>query len=167
MLGCRRIARLEDRIWRTPQPKTVQSSASGFFSTDHGSAGGSDCGTCGIVSLSRGQSCSLHADLVETFGGTSEAKDEGMLDSALAAPYASFGGTAVFSTLLSGAARLGFGLVANHPFFDGNKRIGIHVMPVLLALNGVEILVDNDELVLGWSGSCGRKMGIEELADWI
>jgi death-on-curing protein len=69
------------------------------------------------------------------------------LESALAQPRASFDGTDLHPTIADKAAALGFALVANHPFVDGNKRIGHAAMEVFLVLNGVEIdaTVDDQE----------------------
>lgn len=79
-------------------------------------------------------------------GGSSGLRDEGMLDSALNAPFQTFGGEDVYPSLQQKAARLCFGLVKNHPFVDGNKRIGAHAMLVFLALNGVELQHSQTEL---------------------
>ena len=65
--------------------------------------------------------------------------DEGMRDSALNTPFQTFEGEGIYPSLQQKAARLCFGLVKNHPFLDGNKRIGIHAMLVFLALNVVEL----------------------------
>lgn len=92
-----------------------------------------------MIILSKKQVLALHSDLIREFGGTEGIRDEGLLESALAAPFQTFGGKPVYPSLQAKAARLGFGLVSNHPFVDGNKRTGAHVMLVFLALNGVEL----------------------------
>lgn len=63
----------------------------------------------------------LHAALIEMYGGTDGVRDEGLLDSAVNAPFQTFGGVELYPTILEKAARLGFGLIQNHPFLDGNK----------------------------------------------
>ncbi len=90
-----------------------------------------------MIRLSKPQILLLHEQLIAETGGSSGLRDEGMLDSALNAPFQTFGGEDVYPSLQQKAARLCFGLVKNHPFVDGNKRIGAHVMLVFLALNGV------------------------------
>ena len=90
-----------------------------------------------MIRLSKPQILLLHEQLIAETGGSSGLRDEGMLDSALNAPFQTFGGEDVYPSLQQKAARLCFGLVKNHPFLDGNKRIGAHVMLVFLALNGV------------------------------
>lgn len=99
-----------------------------------------------MIRLSKPQILLLHEQLIAETGGSSGLRDEGMLDSALNAPFQSFGGEDVYPSLQQKAARLCFGLVKNHPFVDENKRIGAHVMLVFLALNGIELQHTQTEL---------------------
>ncbi len=92
-----------------------------------------------MIRLSKSQILLIHDQLIFETGGSSGLRDEGMLDSALSAPFQTFGGEDVYPSLQQKAARLCFGLVKNHPFVDGNKRIGAHAMLVFLALNGIEL----------------------------
>ena len=71
--------------------------------------------------LSSGQVLKLHDALLREFGGTAGVRDQGLLDSALNTPFATFGGRYLYPSLQAKAAPLGFGLVSNHPFVDGNK----------------------------------------------
>ena len=96
--------------------------------------------------LSKRQILLLHQHLVEETGGSPGLRDKGLLDSALNAPFQGFGDTSAFPSLQQKAARLCFGLVKNHPFVDGNKRIGAHAMLVFLAVNGVELSYTQQEL---------------------
>ena len=97
--------------------------------------------------LTKEQIKMLHSALVERFGGRDGLCDEGMLDSALNTPFQTFSGSELYPDLLSKAARLAFGLIANHPFIDGNKRIGTHAMLIFLRLNNVELEYDDDDLI--------------------
>ena len=97
--------------------------------------------------LSVNQIIRLHKALIEAFGGTDGLRDERMLQSALAAPFQTFDGESIYPSLQAKAAQLGFGLVCNHPFLDGNKRIGAHAMLVFLSVNGVELRYEQQELV--------------------
>ena len=99
-----------------------------------------------MIRLSKPQILLLHEQLVAETGGSSGLRDEGMLDSALNTPFQTFAGKDVYPSLQQKAARLCFGLVKNHPFVDGNKRIGAHVMLVFLALNGIELQHTQTEL---------------------
>ena len=89
--------------------------------------------------LTKEQILLLHNDLIYVHGGSDGIRDENLLESALAAPFQSFGGQSMFPSIQQKAVRLGFGLIMNHPFIDGNKRIGAHVLLTMLAMNGVEI----------------------------
>jgi death-on-curing protein len=87
----------------------------------------------------------LHQRLLSTTGGAPGIRDLGLLESALAQPKATFDGTDLHPTLVEKAAALGFALVANHAFVDGNKRIGHAAMEVFLMLNGYELEAATDE----------------------
>ena len=67
------------------------------------------------------------------------------LESALAQPQMTFGGEDLYPTLVDKAAALGYALIKNHPFLDGNKRTGHAAMEVFLVLNGYEIHADVEE----------------------
>lgn len=97
--------------------------------------------------LAKRQVLLLHEQLLQEFGGTAGIRDDGLLESALAAPFQTFGGQSLYPSVQAKAAQLGFGLVCNHPFVDGNKRIGAHVMLVFLALNGIELSYTQQELI--------------------
>ena len=99
-----------------------------------------------MIRLSKLQVLLIHDQLISETGGSSGLRDEGMLDSALNAPFQTFGGEDVYPSLQQKAARLGFSLVKNHPFVDGNKRIGAHAMLVFLALNGIDLQHSQTEL---------------------
>ena len=79
----------------------------------------------------------LHSDLIQTFGGIDGIRDENLLDAAISAPFQTFGGQDLFPTLTEKAARLGFGLIKNHPFLDGNKRIAATLFLWFLNNNGI------------------------------
>jgi len=89
----------------------------------------------------------LYKRLVEATGGAFGIREESLLDSAISAPYHSFGGVDLYPSLIEKAARLGYGLVANHPFIDGNKRIGLFVMLTFLEVNGIDLEFTDDEIV--------------------
>lgn len=99
-----------------------------------------------MIRLSKRHILLIHEQLISETGGSSGLRDEGMLDSALNAPFQTFGGEDVYPSLQQKAARLCFGLVKDHPFVDGNKRIGAHVMLVFLSLNGIELQHSQAEL---------------------
>ena len=99
-----------------------------------------------MIRLSKSQILLIHDQLISETGGSSGLRDEGMLDSALNAPFQTFGGEDVYPSLQKKAARLCFGLVNNHHFVDGTKRIVAHALLVFLALNGIELQHTQSEL---------------------
>ena len=96
--------------------------------------------------LTKRQVVLLHEQLINETGGIHGLRDEGLLESALAVPFQTFGAFSPYPTVQQKAARLGYGLVMNHPFIDGNKRIGAHAMLTVLAINDIEIDYSQDEL---------------------
>jgi len=120
-----------------------------------------------MIRLTTKQVISLHSSLIEATGGTDGVRDMGLLESALEAPFQTFGGKDLYPALIQKAARLGHSLISNHPFVDGNKRIGIHTMLVFLAANGVEIECTQKELTdVGLSLADGT-MNAEKLLIWL
>ena len=95
--------------------------------------------------LSIAEILDLHERLLTDSGGAYGVHDLGALESAVAQPHAAFGGQDLYFDLVAKAAALCFSLVMNHPFIDGNKRIGHAAMETFLLLNGHEINCDVDE----------------------
>lgn len=117
--------------------------------------------------LSKRQVILLHQQLINEIGGSPGLRDEGLLESALAAPFQSFGGIDAYPSLQQRAARLAYGLVNNHPFVDGNKRIGAHTMLVFLALNGIELSYTQEELASLFIAVASGDKGYEDVLDWL
>ncbi len=88
----------------------------------------------------------FHRAQIEQFGGSMGVRDPGLLESALAQPCASFGGEYLHGNLFEMAAAYLYHIVQNHPFVDGNKRVGLESALAFLALNGVEIAASDDDL---------------------
>ncbi len=88
---------------------------------------------------------SLHAEVLQKSGGMPGVRDQNALESAVAQPAMAFAGQDLYPTIADKAAALAFSLVMNHPFFDGNKRIGHAAMETLLVLNGFELSATTDE----------------------
>lgn len=99
----------------------------------------------------------IHHDQIERYGGLPGVRDWGLLESALAMPAAAFGGNYLHADLCEMAAAYLFHIVRNHPFMDGNKRVGAVAAYVFLALNDVRLTADNNafaDIVL--SVACGE-----------
>ena len=97
--------------------------------------------------INRNQLLALHAALVRQTGGSEGLRDEGLLDSAFYAPFQTYDGVELYPSITAKAVRLGYGLVRNHPFVDGNKRIGTHAMLVVLDMNGISLQYEDQDLI--------------------
>ena len=111
----------------------------------------------------------LHKKGLEAHGGETGIRDNGLLESAVAQPQMTFEGRDLYPTLVEKAAALGYSLVKNHVFVDGNKRVAHLAMETFLALNGFEIFADTDdqEAVFRRLSGEGSSMDREELVSWL
>jgi death-on-curing protein len=109
----------------------------------------------------------LHRRLLEQSGGLAGVRDLAALESALAQPLMTFGGEDLYPTIIEKASSLGFSIIMNHPFVDGNKRVGHAVMETFLILNGYEIdaVVDEQEQVILLLAS--GKLDRDYFTDWL
>lgn len=120
-----------------------------------------------MIKLSKEKVLLLHKLMAEATGGSVGVRDEGLLDSALESAFSGFGDREFYPTKEEKGARLGYCLISNHAFVDGNKRIGIYVMLSFLEMNGIRISCTDDELVeIGLSVADGSK-GYDELLEWV
>ena len=120
-----------------------------------------------MIRFSKEKVLLLHKILAEATGGMSGVRDEAMLDSALESAYAGFEDKEFYPTKEEKGARLGYALISNHAFVDGNKRIGIYVMLSFLEMNGVPVQCSDEELVrIGLSVADGS-MEYDELLQWV
>ena len=109
----------------------------------------------------------LHQRIIEQSGGGIGIRDKGILESALAQPEMSYGGQDLYPTLIEKVSALGFSLINNHPFVDGNKRIGHAAIEVTLLMNGYEIQADvnmQEAVILAVAAS---KMDRETFLKWL
>lgn len=120
-----------------------------------------------MIRFSKEKVLLLHKILAEATGGSVGIRDEGLLDSALEGVFAGFGDKEFYPSKEEKGAQLGYTLISNHAFVDGNKRIGVYVMLSFLEMNGIRIQCTDDELVcIGLSVADGT-MGYEELLQWV
>jgi death-on-curing protein len=120
-----------------------------------------------MIRLSMEQVLLLHRITANATGGSVGVRDEGLLDSALNAPFQTFGEQELYPSLIGKAARLGYSLIANHPLVDGNKRIGVLVMLTFLELNGVSLGCADSELVGIGVGAADGSLSSGDLEAWI
>ncbi len=120
-----------------------------------------------MIKLSKEQVIMLHSQLIAETGGTDGIRDETLLESALNAPFQTFGDTQAFPSIQQKAARLGYGLIQNHAFVDGNKRIGTHAMLIFLALNKIELEYEQNELVDFILQIADGSLSFNDLLRWV
>ena len=120
-----------------------------------------------MIKIDFNNTLKLHKLLTDFTGGSNEIRDYSLLDSALNTAFQTFEGKELYPSLEEKGARLGFNLVSNHAFVDGNKRIGLLVMLTFLEINGINLKFTDDELVkIGLSLASGQ-LTYENLIDWI
>ncbi len=117
--------------------------------------------------LSQKQVLQLHACVIQRTGGTEGIRDHGLLDSALNAPFQTFDSEELYPSLIEKAVRLGYGIIKNHPFLDGNKRIGTHAMLVLLDINGITLEYEDQDLIDTILNAASGSMDYQELLNWV
>ena len=120
-----------------------------------------------MIVLSKQRILLLHSQLISETGGSDGLRDVGLLESAINSPFQQFGNEDLYPTIQQKASRLCFGLVNNHPFIDGNKRIGAHVMLVFLALNGIELEYTQDDLSSTILKLASNEISYQQLTKWI
>ena len=109
----------------------------------------------------------LHRRVINQSGGLSGIRDTGLLESALAQPLMTFGGEELYPTIVEKASALGFSLINNHPFMDGNKRIGHAAMETFLVLNGHEVNAPVDEQERIILGVASGELGRDKFTAWL
>ena len=120
-----------------------------------------------MIKLSQEKVLLLHKLITEETGGDPNVRDIALLNSALESAFATFGGEELYKTREEKGARLGFSLISNHAFVDGNKRIGMYVMLVFLEVNGVKIRPTNAEVARVGLAVAAGEIKYQELLDWI
>ncbi|WP_458462882.1 type II toxin-antitoxin system death-on-curing family toxin [Paenibacillus sp.] len=120
-----------------------------------------------MIKFSKEKVLLLHQLIAQETGGSVGVRDEGLLESALETAFSSFGGQEFYSTKEEKGARIGYSLISNHTFVDGNKRIGVYVMLTFLEVNGIRLDCTNEDVVhIGLSVADGS-MDYEALLTWV
>ena len=109
----------------------------------------------------------IHRSLIEKTGGMDGIRDAQLLDSALKTPFQTFGGNNLYPDILDKASQLCYSLIKNHPFIDGNKRIGVHLMLLFLKLNNIEVNYSQQELIDFGLDIASGKMSKNDIKGWI
>ena len=117
--------------------------------------------------LTLGEVLDLHRRILLRSGGAGGIRDLGALESAVAQPRLTFGGAELYADIAAKAAALCFSLIQNHPFVDGNKRVGHAAMETFLVLNGFEIAAALDEQERVMLAVASGNVSRDGLAAWI
>lgn len=117
--------------------------------------------------LSLSEVLEIHRLVISQAGGSAFVRDLGALESALAQPRQTFGGEDLYPGLADKACALAFSLILNHPFSDGNKRVGHAAMLTFIRANGGDLKASVDEAEQIILGVAAGKLGRDEFLKWI
>ena len=120
-----------------------------------------------MIVLSTQKVMQLHRFLMQVTGGLDGLRDEGLFDSAVQSPFATFGGQELYPSIEEKAAKLGVTLTKNHAFLDGNKRIGAYALLIFLDVNGVVMKYSDADLIALGLGMADGSLDYEGVLDWI
>jgi death on curing protein len=105
--------------------------------------------------------------LIEKFGGTRGLRDKGLLESAISRPFQTFGGNDLYPTITKKGAALIESIITNHPFIDGNKRIGYVIMRLYLLDSGLDIISSQSDKYDFVIKIASGKADFNEICNWI
>lgn len=120
-----------------------------------------------MIRLTKNQILFLHKTLIQKFGGILGIRDENLLDSAIETPFQTFAGQDLYPLIIEKATRLAYGLIKNHPFLDGNKRIGAHAMLTFLEINNIKVTADDEELIKIILGVADNSVTYEKFLNFL
>ena len=120
-----------------------------------------------MIKFSKDKVLLLHKLIAEETGGSIGVRDEGLLESALESAFSGFGGQEFYPTKEEKGARLGYTLISNHAFVDGNKRIGLYIMLTFLEVNGIRLECSDEELVYVGLSVADGSMSYDQLLVWV
>ena len=120
-----------------------------------------------MIRFSKEKILLLHRIMAQATGGSIGVRDEGLLESALEAAFSGFGGVEFYPTKEEKGARLGYNLISNHAFVDGNKRIGMYVMLTFLEVNGIHMDCTNEDVIHAGLSVAEGSMDYDGLLAWV
>ncbi len=116
-----------------------------------------------MIKFSKEKALLLHQLIVQETGGSIGVRDEGLLESALVTAFSGFGDQEFYPTKEEKGVQLGYSLISNHAFVDGNKRIGVYVILPFLEVNGIRLDCTNEDIVKIGLGIADGSMDYEAL----
>lgn len=120
-----------------------------------------------MIKFSKEKVLLLHKLITDETGGDPNIRDSRLLDSALESAFQTFDGKELYPTKEEKGARIGYALISNHAFVDGNKRIGMYVLLIFLETNGVKISPTVDDVARVGLAVAAGEMSYDDLLDWI
>ena len=120
-----------------------------------------------MIKFSKEKVLLLHQLITKETGGDANIRDYGLLDSALESAFQTFDGAELYPSKEEKGARIGYSLISNHAFIDGNKRIGIFVMLAFLEVNGIKMDCENKDIVKIGLGVASGSFKYEDVLMWI
>ena len=120
-----------------------------------------------MIILNADEIIKMHSLLCRKTGGADGLRDRGLLESAIYSAQMTFGDVEIYPTIEEKCARLCYGLTSNHPFADGNKRIGVLTMLVSLRLNGIELKFTQEELIELSLSTASGKLTYDDILNWV
>ena len=120
-----------------------------------------------MIRFSKEKLLLLHQIMAQATGGSVGVRDEGLLESALEAAFSGFGGVDFYPSKEEKGARLGYRLISNHAFLDGNKRIGMYIMLTFLEVNGIRMDCTSADVIHAGMSVADGSMDYEGLLAWV
>ncbi len=120
-----------------------------------------------MIKFSQDKVLLLHQLITTETGGSAGVRDFGLLNSALESAYATFDGADLYPSKEEKAAKIGYSLISNHAFVDGNKRIGMYVMLTFLEVNGIKVAATNEDIIYVGMAVASGEMKYDGLLEWI
>ena len=120
-----------------------------------------------MIRISKEKVLLLHQLIAQETGGSIGVRDEGLLESALEGAFATLDGQELYPSKEEKGARIGFTLISNYAFVDGNKRIGMYVMLTFLEVNGIKLECTDEDIVRAGLALADGSMSYEGLLEWI
>ena len=120
-----------------------------------------------MIKFSREKVLLLHQLITEETGGDPNVRDIALLESALESAFQTFDGKDLYPSKEEKGARIGYALISNHAFVDGNKRIGMYVLLTFLETNGIKIHPTVDDVARVGLAVASGEMKYDDLLEWI
>ena len=120
-----------------------------------------------MIQLCKEKVLQLHSLMARATGGSVGLREEGLLESALETAFSGFGSVEFYPSVEEKGARLGYSLISNHAFVDGNKRIGMFVMLTFLEVNGISMDCTNEDVIHAGLAVAAGEMNYDALLQWV